>query len=252
MSRRSAAVQPRSAMLDGSPGFHPRFPMRIPTSRYRLTASLALALAFVVAPLARAATTARAQLDAFSAGLKSVSADFSQQSIHGNGDPGRSASGVLELAAPRLFRWQVEQPYHQLIVADGQRVWVYDPELQQVTVRMQGDAEAHSPLTVLTDIGQLDRQFKVTELGTRDGLAWLKLTSTAQNPDFKAAELGFGPQGLARMVFTDQLDNRTEIAFSDWRRNVALPASEFRFTPPPGADVIGDAAPAAEVYPIRN
>ena len=215
------------------------------------TLSLLLA-ALLLAPAVHAADSARARLDAFAHGLTSISGDFTQTTVDANGRRGQTAQGTLALQAPRLFRWQVSTPYRQLIVADGKRVWLYDPELQQVTVRMQGDAEAHSPLTVLTDIGQLDRQFKVTELGTRDGLAWLKLTSTAQNPDFKAAELGFGPQGLARMVFTDQLGSRTEIAFSDWKRNVALPASEFRFTPPPGADVIGDAAPAAEVYPIRN
>ena len=215
------------------------------------TVSLFL-VAVLLAPAVHAADSARARLDAFARGLTSISGDFSQTTFDANGRRGQTAQGTLALQAPRLFRWQVSSPYRQLIVADGKRVWLYDPELQQVTVRMQGDAEAHSPLTVLTDLSQLDREFRVTELGARDGLDWLKLTSTAKSPDFKAAELGFGPQGLARMVFTDQLGDRTEIAFSDWKRNVALPAAEFRFTPPPGADVIGDAAPAAEVYPIKN
>ena len=206
----------------------------------------------LLAPVVHAADSARAQLDAFARGLKSISGDFTQTTFDANGRRGQTAQGTLALQTPRLFRWQVTAPYKQLIVADGKRVWLYDPELQQVTVRTQGDAEAHSPLTVLTDLGQLDREFKVTELGTHNGLAWLKLTSTVPSPDFKDAELGFGPQGLARMVFIDQLGNRSEIAFSDWKRNVALPAAEFRFTPPPGADVIGDAAPAAEVYPIKN
>jgi outer membrane lipoprotein carrier protein len=215
------------------------------------TVSLFLA-ALLLAPVVHGADSARARLDAFAHGLKSISGEFSQTTVDANGRKTQTAQGTLALQTPRLFRWQVSSPYRQLIVADGRRVWLYDPELQQVTVHAQGAAEAHSPLTVLTDLGQLDRQFKVTELGPRDGLAWLKLTSTATNPDFKAAELGFGPQGLARMVFTDQLGNRTEIAFSGWRRNVPLPADEFRFTPPPGADVIGDAAPAAEVYPLKN
>ena len=217
-----------------------------------MRATTFLLLALLLTPAVHAADSARARLDAFARGLTSISGDFSQTTFDANGRRGQTAQGTLALQAPRLFRWQVSSPYRQLIVADGKRVWLYDPELQQVTVRMQGDAEAHSPLTVLTDLGQLDREFTVTELGARDGLAWLKLTSTAKSPDFKAAELGFGPQGLVRMVFTDQLGDRTEIAFSDWKRNVALPASEFRFTPPPGADVIGDAAPAAEVYPIKN
>jgi len=206
----------------------------------------------LLVPVVHAADSARARLDAFARGLKSISGDFTQTTFDANGRRGQTAQGTLALQTPRLFRWQVNAPYRQLIVADGKRVWLYDPDLQQVTVRAQGDAEAHSPLTVLTDLGQLDREFKVTELGARNGLAWLRLTSTARSPDFKNAELGFGPQGLARMVFTDQLGDRTEIAFSDWKRNVALPAAEFRFTPPPGADVIGDAAPAAEVYPLKN
>ncbi|MDE1898605.1 MAG: outer membrane lipoprotein chaperone LolA [Xanthomonadaceae bacterium] len=214
--------------------------------------ALLLLAALLLAPVVHADDSARARLDAFAHDLKSISGDFTQTTVDANGRKAQTAQGTLALQAPRLFRWQVSSPYRQLIVADGKRVWLYDPELQQVTVHAQGAAEAHSPLTVLTDIGELDRRFKVTELGTRDGLAWLKLTPTAANPDFKAAELGFGPQGLARMVFTDQLDNRTEIAFSGWRRNIALPAGEFRFTPPPGADVIGDAVPAAEVYPLKN
>jgi outer membrane lipoprotein carrier protein len=211
-----------------------------------------LLVALLLTPAVHAADSARARLDAFARGLKSISGEFSQTTFDANGRKVQTAQGTLALQTPRLFRWQVSTPYKQLIVADGKRVWLYDPDLQQVTVRAQGDAEAHSPLTVLTDLGQLDRQFRVTEQGTRDGLAWLKLTSTAKSPDFQAAELGFGSQGLARMVFTDQLGDRTEIAFSDWKRNVALPAAEFRFTPPPGADVIGAAAPAAEVYPLKN
>ena len=214
--------------------------------------SALLLVALLLSPAAHAADSARARLDAFAHGLKSLSGDFTQTTVDANGRAAGTARGTLALQTPRLFRWQVRSPYRQLIVADGKRVWLYDPELQQVTVHAQGAAEAHSPLTVLTDLGQLDREFKVTELGTRGGLAWLQLTAVARSPDFKAAELGFGPQGLSRMVFTDQLGNRTDISFSGWRRNVALPASEFRFTPPPGADVIGDAAPAAEVYPLRN
>ena len=90
---------------------------------FRARAACALLAPFLLlaAGHARAALSARAQLDAFAAGLKSVSADFSQQTVDANGDPGRSADGTLQLAAPRLFRWQVTRPYHQLIVADGAR-----------------------------------------------------------------------------------------------------------------------------------
>ncbi|EQD57361.1 outer membrane lipoprotein carrier protein LolA, partial [mine drainage metagenome] len=142
-------------------------------------------------------------------------------------------------------------PYHQLIVADGKRVWVYDPDLQQVTVRAQNSAEAHSPLNVLTDLKLLDRQFKVSEDGTHDGQAWLKLRPNNDHAEFKYAELGFADNQLQTMVFEDLLSDRTTIRFSDWQRNARLPADTFRFTPPPGADVIGD-VPTAEAYPLKN
>ena len=224
------------------------------TARHRAAAIVAAALVLALLPspaTAQAGPSARAQLDAFAAGLKSVSADFSQRTVNASGDRGRSASGTLALAAPRLFRWQVEKPYHQQIVADGSRVWVYDPELQQVTVRRQSSAEAHSPLSVLTDLGLLDTEFTVRDAGDHDGEAWLRLAPRADSAGFKYALLGFAHDELQAMVFEDRLGDRTTIRFSHWRRNVVLPPSTFRFTPPPGADVIGD-VPAAEAYPLRN
>jgi outer membrane lipoprotein carrier protein len=153
-----------------------------------------------------------------------------------------SSRGTLALEAPRLFRWNVTEPYQQLIVADGHKVWVYEPDLEQVTVRDQGAEEAHSPLTVLTDLSQLDTEFKASDAGTHDGLEWLRLVSRAKEPQFEYAEIGFDATGLRRMVFKDTLGNRTEIAFSDWQRNVGLPADTFTFVPPKGTDVVGDAA----------
>src|SRR4029079_12547704 len=97
----------------------------------------------------------------------------------------------LGLLPPRCFCGEARQPYEQTIVADGQRIWVYEPDLQQVSVRSQSGEEAHSPLTVLNDLGQLDAQFTATESGERDGLSWLKLVSKAKEPEFEYAELGF-------------------------------------------------------------
>jgi outer membrane lipoprotein carrier protein len=153
-----------------------------------------------------------------------------------------SSRGTLALEAPRLVRWQVREPYQQLIVADGHKGWVYEPDLEQVTVRNQGAEEAHSPLTVLTDLSQLDTEFRASDAGTHDGLEWLRLVSRAKEPQFEYAEIGFDATGLRRMVFKDTLGNRTEIAFSEGQRNVDLPADTFTFVPPKGTDVVGDAA----------
>jgi outer membrane lipoprotein carrier protein len=201
---------------------------------------------------AQAATgPARARLDAFAQNLHSLTGQFSQTLIDINGQGSKTSSGTLALQAPRQFRWETLTPYKQTIVADGSRVWMYDPELDQVTVRVQSAEEAHSPLTVLTDVSQLDRNFKVAERGERDGLQWLRLTSTAKDPQFDYADLGFDANGLARMTFRDQLGSTTDIRFSNWQRNVAIPPATFNFVPPPGADVIGD-APVIDVQPLKD
>ena len=212
---------------------------------------LVLALALCAAT-ASAADSARSRMQAFSKDLKSVTADFIQSVTDANGHKGDESRGTMALEAPRQFHWETTAPYQQTIVADGQRVWVYEPDLQQVSVRSQSSEEAHSPLTVLTDLSQLDSQFTASESGERDGLVWLKLVSKAKDPEFEYAELGFSAQTLDRMLFKDQLGNTTEIRFSGWKHNPALAADTFKFTPPKGVDVIGNTDPGAEVYPVKD
>lgn len=213
---------------------------------------LVLILLLPLCAVAHAAESARARMEAFSKGLRSVTAQFAQRVTDANGHRGDESRGTLSLEAPRQFRWETKQPYQQTIVADGERVWIYEPDLQQVSVRNQSSEEAHSPLTVLTDLSQLDSQFDAGEGGEREGLVWLRLTSKAKEPEFEYAELGFDATSLARMRFKDQLGNTTEIRFDDWRRNPNLPAATFRFKPPEGVDVIGDLKPGADVYPIKD
>ena len=214
--------------------------------------------AFFFAPLlllcvaAHGADTARARMEAFSKNLHSVSASFNQSVTDANGHRGDESRGTFALEAPRQFRWETSSPYQQTIVADGAKVWVYEPDLEQVSVRSQSSEEAHSPLTVLTDLSQLDSQFKSSEAGAHDGLNWLKLTSKAKEPEFEYAELGFDAATLQRMRFKDQLGNTTEIHFADWKRNPAIPAGTFTFVPPKGVDVVGDIKPDAEVFPVKN
>jgi outer membrane lipoprotein carrier protein len=216
--------------------------------RYAAFAGL---FALSIASLAQAATgPARAKLDTFAQGLHAVAGNFSQTLTDPSGKA-QTSSGTLVLEAPHQFRWDTLAPYKQTIVADGSRVWLYDPELQQVTVRKQDTEEAHSPLTVLTDLKQLDSEFTVTEQGEHDGLVWLRLTSNGKDPQFSYADLGFDANGLARMQFKDQLGALTDIRFSNWQRNPSIPPQDFNFTPPKGADVIGD-LPELSTQPLKN
>lgn len=196
--------------------------------------------------------SARARLDTFAHDLASVSANFEQTTYDTNGSAGRTSRGTLALKAPRQFRWDVAAPYKQLIVADGEKVWIYDPDLEQVTVRAQGTEEAHSPLTVLTDLSQLDQDFATSEQGEHDGLIWLRLKSKSKEPQFDYCDLGFDTNALLEMRIRDTLGNITEIRFSGWKRNPHLSADRFRFTPPKGVDVIGDPTPAAQVFPLKG
>ncbi|MFZ5636969.1 MAG: outer membrane lipoprotein chaperone LolA [Pseudomonadota bacterium] len=184
---------------------------------------------------------ARESLDAFTRGLKGLDGRFSQEVFDSKGKRKESASGRVALSAPRLFRWEYVKPYPQLIVADGAKVWVYDPDLKQATVRPQGVEEQNSPLAALIDPKKLDRDFIVREAGSEGGLDWLELLpKQTENAAFQHARLGFDAKGLVRMRIVDSLGQRTEIAFTGWKRNPAFAPQTFRFAPPKGVDVVGE------------
>jgi len=184
---------------------------------------------------------ARDELKSFASGLKGLDGQFTQQVYDAKGKLKESSSGRVALSAPRLFRWEYAKPYPQLIVADGKKVWVYDPDLQQVTVRDQGSEEQNSPLSALIDPAKLDQQFNVKESGNADGLQWLTLTPKSEgDASFQSARLGFGKGGLSRMEVLDAVGQNTKISFSGWKRNPAFAGTTFKYTPAKGVDVVGD------------
>lgn len=204
--------------------------------RARFIAALAAAV-FSVAAMA----AAHDDLTAFTRDLKGLDGQFVQKVYDANGKLKESTSGRVAMSAPRLFRWEYLKPHPQLIVADGKKVWVYDPDLQQVTVRAQGVEEQNSPLAALIDTTKLDRDFAIKDAGNEGGLNWLLLTPRNQEQaSFESARLGFGPGGLTQMQVVDALGQRTEIAFSGWKRNPGFAKSTFAYTPPKGVDVIGE------------
>ena len=199
-----------------------------------------LALALVVTTGA-ASAAARDDLDGFARGLKGLDGQFVQTVYDASGALKERSSGRVALSAPRLFRWEYVKPHPQLIVADGKQVWVFDPDLEQVTVRGQGTAEQDSPLAALIDPARLDRDFRVTEDGSQDGLDWLLLVpKVADQGGFQSARLAFGSTGLVRMEIIDALGQRTEIGFSGWKRNPGFRKGTFTYVPPKGVDVVGE------------
>jgi outer membrane lipoprotein carrier protein len=197
-----------------------------------LTAALLLA--------ANAASAgAREQLDAFTSNLKGLDGQFRQQVFDAHGTHKETSTGRVAVSAPRLFRWEYLTPYPQLIVADGDTVWVHDPDLQQVSKRPQGVEEANSPLAILLDPARLDRDFTVKEAGAAAGIEWLQLTPRQAEAPFKTAKLGFSAAGLVQMEYVDALGQRTRISFDGWKRNPRFAKETFEFVPAKGVDVIG-------------
>jgi len=184
---------------------------------------------------------ARDDLGAFTRGLKGLDGQFAQQVYDANGKLKETSQGQVALSAPRLFRWEYVKPYPQLIVADGKKVWVFEPDLKQVTVRPQGAEEQNSPLAALIDPTRLDAMFVVKDNGSNGGLNWLSLQpKTEGDASFRSAKLGFNAGGLAKMEIVDALGQKTEISFSGWKRNPSFPATTFKYAPAKGVDVIGE------------
>lgn len=184
---------------------------------------------------------ARDELGSFTRDLKGLDGQFTQTVFDATGKQKEASSGRVAMSAPRLFRWEYVKPYPQLIVADGAKVWVFDPDLAQVTVRPQGAQEQDSPLAALIDPSRLDRDYAVTEAGTSGGLQWLTLAPKQKgDTSFQSARLGFGPAGLAKMQVVDGLGQRTEISFSGWKKNPAFSKGTFSYTPDKGVDVVGE------------
>lgn len=202
------------------------------------------------------AGAARAELpssmQAFSQGLKTLQGKFEQEVYDPDGQLKERTRGDVALAAPRQFRWDYLGDFPQTIVADGDRVWIYDPELEQVSVRPQSHEEQSSPLAALIDPGVLEQHYFVSSRPDGTGGEEVELApKTEGEGGFAKARLRLKQGQLLEMEFSDQLQQRSLIRFSGWKRNQALPAKLFQFTPPDGVDVIGDPGEAAEVYPVN-
>jgi outer membrane lipoprotein carrier protein len=202
--------------------------------------------ACLLAPAAFAQGTgdAVARVDAYLASLRTLSADFAQVVRNRDGQVVDRASGTLSLSRPNRFRWDYRQPYLQTIVADGERLWLYDSDLEQVTVRALEAGLGSTPAMLLSGSGKVGDAFTALTLEREGDWTWARLRPKQEDSDFDRVGLAFDARGeLAAMELRDKLGQATVIEFGNVRRNPALDAALFRFEPPPGADVIGRAAP---------
>jgi outer membrane lipoprotein carrier protein len=141
---------------------------------------------------AQAATPERStSCSSFLESTRTVRADFAQTVVAKNGRQAQTSSGVMMFSRPGKFRWQIEKPYSQLLVGDGEKVWIHDPDLRQVTVRKAGTAIGGTPAALLAGDSTIERNFTLREAGDHDGLEWIEATPKAQDSGFEKVRLGF-------------------------------------------------------------
>ena len=180
---------------------------------------------------------------AFSAATKSATASFEQQVVDRSGRTVERASGTLAFARPGKFRWTYEKPAKSLLVGDGAKLWLYDQDLNQVTVKAYDRSISSTPAALLAGKEDIASVFTLRDAGEDNGLAWVAATPKEKDTGFESAKIGMKGRTLAAMELVDQLGGRTMITFADFKSNPALPPETFRFTPPNGADVLDEAAP---------
>ncbi|HEU5397667.1 MAG TPA: outer membrane lipoprotein chaperone LolA [Gammaproteobacteria bacterium] len=201
---------------------------------------LSLVLSVVALPLAAAPAGGITRMHTFLEDVHSLKADFTQVVLDSNLKQVKQSTGTLSIKRPDRFRWDYAKPNPEVIVADGKRLWLYDVELQQVTVKPLNDTLAASPAVLLSGSNDVEKSFSVEDLGEKDGLEWVNLVPKVKDTDFENVRLGFKGDDVAVMELRDNLGNLTRISFSKLQRNVAVADDTFKFTPPKGADVIGD------------
>ena len=199
----------------------------------------------LLAAVAFAAGTAFASgLDdflAFNSSTKTATARFDQQVLDRSGKVVERAAGTFAFARPGKFRWTYEKPNKQLLVGDGHKLWIYDPDLAQVTVKRIDQAISSTPAALLAGKDDITKLFTLRDAGSADGLNWVEALPKAQDTGFERVRLGLNGRTLAAMELFDQLGGRTMLRFSDLKANASVAADTFTFTPPAGADVLEDA-----------
>jgi outer membrane lipoprotein carrier protein len=191
-----------------------------------------------------AAEDSLVRVEAWLKSVDSLTADFVQVVRSRDDQISSRVTGRLSLVRPDRFRWDYRDPYVQVIVADGRKLWLYDADLEQVTVRPLEAGLGSTPAMLLSGAGSVGESFTGGPV-ERDGeWTWCRLVPKQRGSDFESVSLGFNGRGvLVAMQLVDKLGQRTELDFSDVAVNPKLDPELFRFVPPKGADVIGDTKP---------
>ena len=197
------------------------------------------ALALSVCAIANAASIERYK--AFLNATQSARAQFEQKVYDRSGKLVQQSHGSFVFQRPGRFRWVYEKPADQVIVGDGSRVWIYDRQLNQVTVRKLATALGSTPAALLAGASGIEQAFALSDAGEKDGLEWMDARPREREAGFERVRLGFDAHGgLQAMQLIDNFGQTTFLRFTKLERNAKVNPAEFRFNPPKGADVLGE------------
>ena len=180
---------------------------------------------------------------AFNSGARNVTADFEQTVYDRAGKVADHSTGRFELARPDKFRWTYEKPHQLLLLSDGHKLWTYDPDLRQVSVRRMDQAIASTPAALLAGKDDITRYFTLRDAGSAEGIDWVDAVPKSADTGFEDVRIGMRGNDLAAMELRDALGGRTMLRFSRLDTNAKLLPSTFTFTAPQGVDVVDDTKP---------
>jgi len=188
--------------------------------------------------MSRASADARDRLLAFQHDVKSLGAEFRQVVSDESGAVIQDSTGSVVLARPLRFRWDYRKPFEQLIVSDGETLWFYDADLEQVTVKVVGENLDNSAALVLSAKRPIEETFELQVLPSKDGIDWVRAKPRDTTGNFQAIEIGFKGRNLGMMVLRDNFGQTIRLEFADVRRNPRVTSEKFMFIVPPGVDVM--------------
>ncbi|WP_156895766.1 outer membrane lipoprotein chaperone LolA [Massilia putida] len=198
--------------------------------------NILIATTLLVAGAAHA--SALDQFKSFVAGTKSARGEFTQTQVMKSGKPGKTSSGTFVFSRPGKFIWTYQKPYEQLLQADGETLYLYDKDLNQVTTRKLGGALGSSPAAILFGSNDLEKNFTLSEAGTHDGLEWLHATPKSKDTTFEQIGIGLKDGMPQAMELKDNFGQTVLLKFTSFQRNPALGAQAFKFDVPKGAEVV--------------
>ncbi|MFJ3045202.1 outer membrane lipoprotein chaperone LolA [Herbaspirillum chlorophenolicum] len=205
--------------------------------------AVAGAIVFTALTPGRASAAALEQFKQFVASTQSAKGDFTQRLVrndNGNAKVVNTSSGTFVFSRPGKFIWTYQKPYEQVIQADGEKLFIYDKDLNQVTTKKLGNALGSSPAAILFGSNDLEKNFTLKEAGAKDGMEWLEAVPKSRDTTFDRIGIGFKNGMPVAMELHDSFGQISVLSFDSFEKNPPLKVNSFTFTIPKGADVFSN------------